>query len=128
MTPLLAALFALSLACDVGGQLCFKLGADRLSMPGHGPWFRRVGAQAALLMRAQWLWVGVAVYGVEFVTWLAILERAPLSLAFPIASLNYCGVLLASRLLLREAVSRRRWLGAVFITLGAVIVGLGAEA
>jgi hypothetical protein len=51
---------------------------------------------------------------------------APLSLAFPLASLSYCGVLLASRFVLGEAVSRRRWLGVGLITAGVAIVCAGA--
>jgi len=128
MSPLLWMLFALSLVCDVAGQLCFKQGADHLA--GHAAgrtWWRRLAGYLAAIAGAPWLWAGVAVYVVELIVWLAILERAPLSLAFPIASLNYCGVIVASRFLLHEPVSRRRWAGAALITLGVAIVGLGAK-
>jgi len=121
MTPLLILLFGLSVICDVGGQLCFKHGVN------HG------GDEDLPLLRFwlsslknPWLLSGIAIYCVEIVTWLQILERAPLSVAFPIASLNYCGILLASRFILKETVTARRWAGAVLITLGVIIVGAGA--
>ncbi len=40
---------------------------------------------------------------------IAALTLAPLSLAVPFAALSYCGVVLASRLILREHISARRW-------------------
>lgn len=126
MTPFLWLLFGLSLACDVGGQLCFKHGVDGIAddTVGGGRW---LAAYGVAVLRAPWLWAGIAVYALELVVWLAILERAPLSLAFPIASLNYCGVTVASRFLLNERVGKRRWAGAALITLGVVIVGFGTE-
>lgn len=128
MTPFLWSLFGLSLGCDVGGQLCFKLGASRMGArpAGRGSIRRRFAAHVRAILQVPWLWAGVAIYVLELAVWLAILERAPLSLAFPIASLNYCGVLLASRFLLNEQVGRRRWAGAALITLGVIIVGIGA--
>lgn len=128
MSPFLWLLFGLSVACDMGGQLCFKRGVHDIAVTdGQGAWARQFALYFNAVARAPWLWGGIAVYAVELVIWLAILERAPLSLAFPIASLNYCGVMIACHLLLKEHVSRRRWIGAAFITLGVAIVGLGAE-
>ncbi|MBF0562502.1 MAG: EamA family transporter [Alphaproteobacteria bacterium] len=121
MSTMLMALFALSVTCDVLGQLCFKTGADRLpeigGMAGLGLFLRH-------LVKAPVVLLGVAIYGVEFVVWLRILSLAPLSLAFPIASLNYCGVALASHLILHERLTPRRWGGVAIITAGVAIVGL----
>jgi drug/metabolite transporter (DMT)-like permease len=47
----------------------------------------------------------------------------PLSFAFPLASLSYCGIALSSRFILKEPVSRRRWLGTALIALGVAMVG-----
>lgn len=122
MIAVLALLVAMSVGCDVGGQLCFKHGVNKL--PSHDEGFR-----LWLLWRDvvgnPWLWLGIAIYGIELVVWLNLLSRVPLSLAYPLGSLNFCGVLLASRFLLGEPVSPRRWLGAALITLGVVVVGAG---
>ena len=45
------------------------------------------------------------------------LSVAPLSIAYPIASLNFLGVTLASATILREKVGRPQWLGAWLVTL-----------
>ena len=107
-----------SVTCDVTGQVCFKLGV------GHhdaGP----TGGIAGLLRRvagSPWVALGVIVYTVEFVLWFAALSRAPLSFAFPVAALSYVGVVLASRLVLHERVSTRRWFGTAAIVVGVALV------
>ena len=93
MTLSLALWFVLSVTCDVAGQLCLKLGADDLP-DESGP--RLVKA----LLRQPWIVAGVAIYIVEIFVWLRILAEVPLSIAFPVASLNFLGVTLASSLFL----------------------------
>jgi len=123
MTLALIVLLALSVICDVSGQICFKHGVDNLPQGTGGFQFLDFWRSAVV---APWLWLGIAIYGLELVIWLNILARAPLSLAFPLGSLNFCGVVLASRLLLGERVPSRRWLGAGLITVGVAIVGATA--
>jgi drug/metabolite transporter (DMT)-like permease len=123
MTPWLIVLLAMSVVCDVSGQLCFKRGADGMAW---APGSFRPTVFIRSVVAARWLWFGIGIYAVELVVWLSILARVPLSLAYPLNSLNYCGVLVASRLLLRETIPMRRWLGAAIITLGVVIVGAAA--
>lgn len=121
MSAVLLLLFSLSLACDIGGQLCFKLSADHKtpdSAPTESAGWRKYWIQ---LTRSPWLWGGVAIFVLEFIIWLQVLARAPLSLALPVASLNYCGVALASRLFLGEKVNLRRWLGIACITFGVAV-------
>ncbi|WNW11006.1 transporter [Pseudomonas sp. DTU_2021_1001937_2_SI_NGA_ILE_001] len=119
MSPSVIALIALSIGLDVAGQIAFKLGLDRLPEMDGG--FRLAGFWWQLL-GAPLLWAGILAYALEFLVWLAVLSLAPLSLAFPAASLAYCGVVLAGRLVLGEAVSRRRWLGTLIITGGVMLV------
>ena len=117
-TVVTIALMLGSVVCDVVGQVCFKLGV------GHNHAGPALGARAFLrkLAVSPWIAVGVAVYAIEFVLWFAALSRAPLSFAFPIAALSYVGVVLASRLILRERVPVRRWLGTAAIVVGVALV------
>jgi undecaprenyl phosphate-alpha-L-ara4N flippase subunit ArnE len=120
MTYVVVLLLAITSGLDVAGQLCFKIGLDRpAAAAAGGRLWRRV-------VTSPWVWAGFLAYAAELAAWLALLSRAPLSLAFPLASLSYCGVLLASRFVLGEAVSRRRWLGVGLITVGVAIVCAGA--
>jgi undecaprenyl phosphate-alpha-L-ara4N flippase subunit ArnE len=115
MTMTLMLWFALSVACDVSGQLCLKIGADNL------PEVQGRELAMALLCSA-WVAGGVLIYIVEIFVWLRILAEVPLSIAFPIASLNFLGVTIASAIFLKEPVGRRQWAGATLITLGVLVV------
>lgn len=108
------AVAALTVVLDVIGQIAFKLGLSQ----DDAPLVRRLLNSAILL--------GVAIYGVELVLWLLVLTLAPLSVAFPFAALAYCGVVLAGRLVLKERVSVRRWIGAGVVTAGVTLVCIGA--
>ncbi|MBV8764043.1 MAG: hypothetical protein JOZ66_03950 [Hyphomicrobiales bacterium] len=110
--------FTLSVLCDVFGQIFFKLGADRLAVPSS---FALLGGALAVLS-SPWLLAGLLVYAVETIVWIRILSDVPLSIAYPIASLNFLGVTLASATILRERVGRPQWLGASLVTLGVAIV------
>ena len=57
---------------------------------------------------SRWIVLGVLVYVVEFTVWFAALSMAPLSVAFPFMALSYCGVVVASKFVLGERVSRQR--------------------
>lgn len=120
MTAVLAGWFLASVLCDVAGQLCFKRGARELEdATGHA----RRGLLALFL--EPWVLAGIAVYAVEIVVWLRILSLVPLSIAFPIASLNYLAITLASRFWLGERVTAHRWAGAALVTAGVVLVAQG---
>lgn len=108
--------FTLSVLCDVFGQLFFKLGADRLPSG-----FSLFGGARAVLS-SPWLLAGLLVYAIETIVWIRILSDVPLSIAYPIASLNFLGVTLASATILRERVGRPQWLGASLVTFGVAIV------
>lgn len=108
--------FVLSVACDVGGQLCLKRGADQLP---DGADMREL---ALALTRSGWVAAGVLIYVAEIFIWLRILAEVPLSIAFPVASLNFLAITFASALLLGERVNHRQWLGSALITCGVIIV------
>ncbi|HXE67281.1 MAG TPA: SMR family transporter [Rhodanobacteraceae bacterium] len=118
MTATLATLLLLlgSVACDVTGQVCFKLGVGH-EADGNG--------EVSLLhkvLHSPWIALGVAVYALEFVLWFAALSRTQLSIAFPFTALGYVGVVLASRHILNERISLRRWVGIGTIVVGVVLV------
>jgi drug/metabolite transporter (DMT)-like permease len=119
MTATLATLLLLlgSVACDVTGQVCFKLGV------GHEAG-GDAGAPSLLhkVLHSPWIALGVAVYALEFVLWFAALSRTQLSIAFPFTALGYVGVVLASRHILNERISLRRWAGIGTIVVGVVLV------
>ena len=124
MTLTVVLLLAFSIVLDVIGQLCFKLGVDRLPQLDGGFRLRAFWGQ---VFNAPLLWAGVGAYVIEFFVWLEALSRAPLSLLVPLAALAYCLVVLAGRVVLKETVSRRRWLGTLVITLGVMLVAIAGN-
>jgi drug/metabolite transporter (DMT)-like permease len=113
-----------SIVCDVVGQVCFKLGVDD---DDAAPARTGIAGFVAGIARSPWIAVGVVVYALEFVFWYGVMTVAPLSIAMPVSALSYCGVVLASRLILREHVSPRRW-AAVFVVAAGVAVVCWPEA
>lgn len=113
------ALLALAIGLEVAGQVFFKLGLDRIpdEAVGLGLWAR--------IARSRWIGFGIAAYTLEFPVWLAVLTLAPLSAAFPAASLGYVGVALAGRFALGERISRRRLMAMALVVLGVALVSAG---
>jgi len=114
----LVPLFAATIACDVAGQLCFKLGAGRL--PAHdGP--DRGGFLRGLVSDG-WLLAGIAAYVAQLILWVQILAILPLSVAFPIASLTFLVVALTCRIFLSERLDAGQFAGVVLVMAGVAIV------
>lgn len=118
MTTFVALLFLVSITCDVAGQLFFKLGATAAPVGlGEGIRPHLIGFVSNV-----WLQAGLLTYAVELVIWLRILAEVPVSIAFPVASLNFLGVALASRFVLREELDWRQWAGTGLVTIGVALV------
>lgn len=124
MSAAFVLLFATTVLLDVVGQIWFKLGLNRLSddeaAHSRGRFWQRVFGSPLI-------WAGIGAYAIELGLWLAVLANAPLSFVFPLASLSYVGVLIASRVILKETVSARRWAGALLITLGVTLVYISGQ-
>jgi drug/metabolite transporter (DMT)-like permease len=116
------ALLAATVLCDVCGQVCFKLGVGHEDTQAAA----RTGVSGFVLdlVGSPWVVAGLLIYVVEFIVWFAALTLAPLSVAFPFMALSYCGVVIASRWILKERVSLRRWLGTIAVAGGVALVCL----
>jgi drug/metabolite transporter (DMT)-like permease len=115
LAPAGAGLLAFCILAETVQQISFKLGAPR-------------GADGAAwlgaMLRHPLIWAGIALWCVESVAWVLVLQRLPLTLAYPIMTLTYATVPLAGVLLLRERISRRQIAGAGLIFAGVALVGL----
>ncbi|WP_062117590.1 EamA family transporter [Aureimonas sp. AU40] len=119
----------LTVILDVGGQILFKTGLDGSDETDTAQQEKAGGEKTGLVRRvlgSPQIAAGVGLYAVEFVAWLFVLSHMDLSVAFPIATLSYVGVVLASRLFLGEAVPPRRWMSTLLIAAGAALVGVSA--
>jgi drug/metabolite transporter (DMT)-like permease len=96
-------------------QLSFKAGADAVG--------RARGFLGAVL-RQPLIWLGVAIWAVESIAWVLVLQAAPLSVAYPVMTLSYAAVPVAGVLVLKERMSRRQFGGAALIFAGVVCVAM----
>lgn len=114
-TPLALGLLAFCVAAETVQQISFKLGADRAG---------QARSLARGVARQPLIWLGAAIWVVESIAWVLVLERARLSLAYPVMTLTYACVPLAGLVLLHESLSARQKLGAALIFSGVVCVGV----
>jgi drug/metabolite transporter (DMT)-like permease len=105
--------------CDVGGQVCFKLGVGHETEPVPTQGMR---AFFAGLVGSPWIVAGLLIYVVEFTLWFASLSMTRLSVAFPFMALSYCGVVIASHFILGERVSPKRWFATFAVAFGVMLV------
>lgn len=104
------------------GELLFKIGMNRVgSFDFSGSSIRAVLPRILL---NPFIWIGFIGFGLGAVFWLAVLSRAPLSIAYPILALSYFVVVVEARLILHERVTWKRILGVSIIVIGVVVVGL----
>lgn len=70
---------------------------------------------------------GLAVYSLGVVSWMIALRRISLTVAYPLTSLNYVGILLGAQYWFGEQLSTTRIVGVAMIFAGVMCVALGAR-
>jgi len=66
--------------------------------------------------------VGFVLFAIGAMFWLAAISRVNLSWAYPMLSIGYILVLVFSAVILKEHVSLLRWVGALVICVGVVLI------
>ncbi|MBU9829632.1 4-amino-4-deoxy-L-arabinose-phosphoundecaprenol flippase subunit ArnE [Rahnella sp. FC061912-K] len=105
--------FLLVLAVSVitcAGQLCQKQAAQ---VSGKG---------VSFVLR--WLALAVVLLGIGMLLWLRVLQLLPLSLAYPMLSLNFVLITLCARWFFHEYVDTRHWCGVVLIMSGIALMSV----
>ena len=112
-------LWALLIALESSGQIATKVGGDQLGQMDFSlQWLQAVMLNAGV-------WGAIACYVGAFFVWMLILRRSSLSLAFPLSSLVFVGVLLGSWLGLGEHISALHWVGVAVIIVGIALLAEG---
>lgn len=95
------------------GQIAFKYGAMQMvAQPGN-----------TLLEKIKWPIVfGLFLYGISTVLWVIALKKVELSYAYPMVSLGYVFVFIASYFLFNEPIGWLRLGGIVLIMAGIALV------
>jgi multidrug transporter EmrE-like cation transporter len=85
---------------------------------------RSGGPLALRAATSPWVLLGLVVFGVSAVAWLAALSRVPLSVAYPFNALGYLVILTASIVVLHERASVLTWVGSLMVVSGLLVVVL----
>ena len=101
------------------GQLLFKKTA--LSISSEGGLNLYEGIMKAMLV--PWLYMALFVYALATVCWLYILQRIPLSIAYPFSALAMIIVPVLAMIVFGERLNYSYWIGLVLILLGISIIG-----
>lgn len=112
--------FAALLLCDTWTQIAFKLAAERT---GEFVWSLAWLKAAAL---SPWIYGAVAGYVGAFVTWMTLLQRAPVGPAFAASHLEVVTVLFVSARLFHEHLTLAQIAGALCIVTGIVLLSFRA--
>ena len=112
-------LWALLIGFESAGQIATKVGGDQLGqMDFNLTWLMAVAVNPGV-------WLAIVCYIGAFFVWMLILRRSSLSLAFPLSSLVFVGVLLGSWLGLGEQISVLHWVGVAVIMGGIALLAEG---
>ena len=106
-----AALFV-SIGFGIVGQLLLK---HTMSSPGQGLFTWSFFQQ---------LFMALTIYSLGIVNWIFALRSVKLSIAYPLTSLNYVGILLGSYYFFNEKITLIRVVGVLLIFLGVLLVAL----
>ncbi len=117
-------LILLSISIAVGGQLLLKIGINRIGISDFGS-FSALGGLFAGIAKSPLVIFGLLLYVISAAIWMIVLSTVDLSFAYPFIGLSYVLVLVLSKFILKEDVNPLRWIGALIITAGVVVLSRG---
>lgn len=104
----------------ISGEILLKLGMNTVTS--------EIGAfslNPAVIIRTFTEWRVVLGFALIFggaLFWLGVISRADLSFAYPLLAISYILILLPSRLILNEAVTPNRVIGALIVMVGVIVI------
>ncbi|MBX3688354.1 EamA family transporter [Dokdonella sp.] len=109
----------LVLVCfDTFAQVCFKLTANHAMPPETNlAWVLRVAS-------SPWVYAAIACYIGAFVTWMTLLEHAPIGPAFAASHLEVVSVLALSVVIFNERIGAPQLIGSALIIAGIVCLAI----
>lgn len=113
-------IFALAILTAVASQLLFKKGM--LGLSGLNFSISNLLILIKYLLNSPALLSGMFLFAVSFVLWLFVLAKIKLSVAYPITSLNFVLVIIASYYLFGEKLSVLQYASIGLIILGVVLL------
>lgn len=117
-------LIILSVSLAALGQLLLKLGmikVGRVSSLASAPSMILNALLNPIVLS------GLAVFGISALSWLVVLSRVKLSIAYPMVSLGYVAVVFFSWLIFKESVKPITIVGCLTIAVGVFLISRGMQ-
>jgi len=111
--------FSLSVLCVVSGHLMIKAGLNHAAS-AHG--IETLTARLLHIALQPQVVIGLAVYLFGTVCWMVAVSQKEISFLYPLSSINYVIVTLASAALLSESITSRRAGGIALIVVGSALL------
>ena len=103
------------------GQILFKKGTGQLGYQS----FKQFSAYFAFtkkILGIPVIWLGLLLMGSGLFFWLVALAASDLSIVFPLGSMQYVLILIASRLFLKEKIDQKKLIGTLLVMLGIIAI------
>ena len=103
------------------GQILFKKGTGRLDRQN----FKRFNTYFEFIkkiLEIPVIWLGLFLMGSGLFFWLVALAGSDLSVVFPLGSMQYVLILVASQLFLKEKIDRKKLIGTLLVMAGIMAV------
>jgi multidrug transporter EmrE-like cation transporter len=104
----------------VGSQLALKTHFLRFHVTLNSP--ACIPQMIWQAIKSPWAWVALATMMVAGIIWITVLQSAPLSVAYPMASLSYVLMLLAAYWVYDEPITLLKLFGVALIIAGVVFL------
>jgi len=111
-------LLGMAILTAVLSQLLFKQGVSELGNMKFS--VSNTGLMIANVFRNPFLLTGLFFYGISFILWLFVLSKIKLSVVYPITSMNFVLVIIASYYLFDEKLSLFQYAGILLIIVGVL--------
>ena len=116
-------LITLTSICDTINQLFLKSAINSLNISLTSNILKILRFILKLIMIPR-VWIGFLFAVLSLCIWLFVLSKADLNFAFSADSMHYIFIALASRMVLKEKVGFKRWVGTALIIVGIILVSL----
>tara|TARA_B100000579_G_scaffold322150_1_gene271873 strand:- start:127 stop:462 length:336 start_codon:yes stop_codon:yes gene_type:complete len=108
------------------GQILFKKTALILSQSNLAINFNKILDTFIILIKIPYFFFALIVYASATLFWLFILQKIPLSIAYPFTALAMVIIPVLSIFLFQEKLSLNYWIGATLIVIGIFIISVKA--
>ncbi|HGJ5875379.1 MAG TPA: 4-amino-4-deoxy-L-arabinose-phosphoundecaprenol flippase subunit ArnE [Arsenophonus sp.] len=72
----------------------------------------------------KWLLFAIILLALAMLFWLKLLQLLPLSIAYPMLSINFVIVTLIGQLIYQEKISMKHWVGVFIIVFGIILLNI----